>query len=238
MKLRPSPSDALLVDDLTFAVRWSARRRTVGLSVRRGGELRVAAPVGMGARPLEAIVRDKLPWVRRKLAELEALEVTAPCHYVDGERLPYLGRTYRMTAVDHPPRPVALRHGRLEIDQALDGETRDAVLDWYLARARARLPARVAALAPHVNAAPDEVVVRDIGKTRWGVCNCRRRRLSLHWQLVTLPPDLLDYVVVHELAHLHEPNHGPAFWAHVARVLPDWKDRRLRLARRRHHRLD
>jgi hypothetical protein len=73
------------------------------------------------------------------------------------------------------------------------------------------------------------VVVRDLGKRRWGVCEHRTLTVTFHWQLVTQPADLIDYVVVHELAHLHEPNHGKEFWGRVADVLPDYKQRRKRL---------
>jgi predicted metal-dependent hydrolase len=83
-----------------------------------------------------------------------------------------------------------------------------------------------------VGAAPAAVVVRDLGKRRWGVCDHRTLTVSFHWQLITQPAALIDYVVVHELAHLHEPNHGPAFWRRVEDVLPDCKQRRKRLSRR------
>jgi predicted metal-dependent hydrolase len=73
------------------------------------------------------------------------------------------------------------------------------------------------------------VVVRDLGKRRWGVCEHRTLTVTFHWQLVTQAPELVDYVVVHELAHLHEPNHGKGFWQRVADVLPDYKERRKRL---------
>ena len=66
----------------------------------------------------------------------------------------------------------------------------------------------MARYVPLVGAAPAAVVVRDLGKRRWGVCDHRTLTVSFHWQLITQPPDLVDYVVVHELAHLHEPNHG------------------------------
>ena len=116
------------------------------------------------------------------------------------------------------------------MDRALDGDARGAVIAWYEARAREYIGAAVARFAPLVGATPAGVVVRDLGKRRWGVCDHRTRTVSFHWQLITQPPDLVDYVVVHELAHLHEPNHGPGFWRRVADVLPDCKERRKRLS--------
>jgi len=89
------------------------------------------------------------------------------------------------------------------------------------------LGARVAHFAAVVGVAPPPLTVKDM-RSRWGSCSAKGR-VSLHWGLVLLDPALLDYVVVHELCHLRELNHGPAFWRRVAAVLPDWRERRKRL---------
>jgi predicted metal-dependent hydrolase len=233
VSLRRPPLESLTVDDLRFAVRWSTRRRTIAITVKRDGGLVVAAPARASARRLEQVVRAKLPWVRRKLAEFEALgPPPEPRQVVAGESFPYLGREYVLTLADRPPQPVVLRNGFLEVDRTLDGGARAAVVAWYEAQARDYIGAAVARYAPHVGAAPAAVVVRDLGKRRWGVCDHRSLTVSFHWQLITQPPDLVDYVVVHEITHLHEPNHGPEFWRRVADVIPDCKERRKRLSRR------
>jgi predicted metal-dependent hydrolase len=230
VSLRRTPIDSLTVDGLRFAVRWSSRRRTVGITVKRDGELVLAAPVRTSQRRLEAVVREKLPWVRRKLAEFEALgPPPQPRRVVAGELFPYLGREYRLVLADAPAERVALGDGTLELDGSLDGKARRALLAWYQARATEAVEAAVARFVPLVGAAPARVVVRDLGKRRWGVCEHRTLTVTFHWQLVTQPADLLDYVVVHELAHLHEPNHGKEFWRRVADVVPDYKERRKRL---------
>jgi predicted metal-dependent hydrolase len=230
---RRPPIESLAVDDLRFAVRWSTRRRTIGITVKRDGALIIAAPARTSARRLEAVARQKLPWVRRKLAEFEALgPPPEPRRVVAGELFPYLGREYRLDLADRPPRPVAIDGDALRVDRTLDGEARRAVVAWYEARAREYIDEAVTRYVPLVGAAPAAVVVRDLGKRRWGVCDHRTLTISFHWQLITQPSELVDYVVVHELAHLHEPNHGAAFWMRVEDVLPDCKERRRRLSRR------
>ena len=93
-----------------------------------------------------------------------------------------------------------------------------------------RIAARIAHFAPSVGALPAAVIVRDLGKRRWGSCDGRTRTVSFHWQLILLPPAIIDYVVVHELVHLHELNHGSEFWRRVVDVLPDCRQRRAWLA--------
>jgi predicted metal-dependent hydrolase len=232
VSLRRPPIESLTVDDLRFSVRWSARRRTVGITVKRDGELILAAPARTSTRRLETVVREKLPWVRRKLAEFEALgPPPEPRQVVAGELFPYLGREYRLELADRPPQAVTISGDVLEVDRALDGDARTKVVAWYEARAREYIDDAVARFVPLVGAAPSSIVVRDLGKRRWGVCDHRTLTVSFHWQLITQPPELVDYVVVHELAHLHEPNHGPRFWRRVEDVLPDCRERRKRLTR-------
>ena len=231
VRLSRAPIDTIAVDDLRFAVRWSRRRRTIGISVARDGGLRVLAPAGVSARRLEETVRARLPWVRRKLAEFAALgPPPAATRLTDGEHLPYLGRSHLLRLVDAPAVPFALRRGRFELARELDGAARPEVVRWYTAHAAAHLGARVDHFAPLVGASPAEVVVRDLGARRWGVCDGRTRVIGFHWELVMQRPEAVDYVVVHELAHLHEPHHQRAFWRRVEGVMPDWKQRRALLA--------
>ncbi len=231
MRWNRKPVDSLTIDGLTFAVRWSNRRRTVGITVTREGSLRVAAPTKLPERVLVTAVRDKLPWVRRKLTQFTAQGPPPPPRRFDeGERLPYLGRRYRLTLVDVEHPPVRLMRGRLELARCLDGEAREALQQWYVERGQSYLERRVRCHAGLVGASPAHVVVRDLGTRRWGTCHFHTRTVTFHRDLMTLPPALVDYVVVHELAHLLEPNHGAGFWRHVERVVPDWRARRRALS--------
>jgi predicted metal-dependent hydrolase len=228
--------DSLTCDGVTFAVRWSRRRRTIGISIDRAGVLAVAAPVGCSARRLEKIVRGKLPWVRRKLEEMGLQSGPRPGRrFADGEVMPYLGRSYRVRLVDDPVAPVRLHRGRFELDRALAGDpsaARERVTAWYADHATVWLCGRVRAWAPLLGAAPTQVSVRDLGQ-RWGTCTAKGK-VSLHWGLVLLPPGIAEYVVVHELAHLCELNHGKRFWALVEGRMPDYRERRTWLSKHAH----
>ena len=95
-------------------------------------------------------------------------------------------------------------------------------------KAKTVFPERVAFFAPLVGVSPSGITVTD-ARTRFGSCSSRGR-LSFSLRLLTYPPEAVDYVVVHELCHLLHLNHSPAFWAEVARVLPDYRDRRRLLS--------
>ncbi len=123
--------------------------------------------------------------------------------------------------------PLRLHEGRFELLAAAHAEAAEHFRAWYRRRAADVLNARVAHFTPLVGVAPPHVTVKDM-RSRWGSCSAKGR-VSLHWGLVLLAPALLDYVVVHELCHLRELNHQPAFWRRVEAVLPDWRERRKRL---------
>ena len=99
---------------------------------------------------------------------------------------------------------------------------------WYRQRGVTWLPRRIRPWAERMGLRPGDLDVRDLGY-RWGSLG-KSDRLNIHWAAMQLPVSLLDYVIVHELAHIEQPRHTPAFWATVERALPDYDQRRTRLA--------
>jgi hypothetical protein len=218
---RERHNDALTLDGLTFAVRWSDRRRTIGITVRDDGRLEIAVPSGSRMRQVEEVVRGKLPWVRRKLAEAAARPAPPERRWVDGERLPYLGVEYPLILVADGGVPVRLYRGRFLMEPAAADDGRRTMIDWYTRRARAVIDRRLPVLCATVAAEPSSIVVKDLGR-RWGTCDAHGR-LRFHWQIVQFPQPVFDYIVVHELAHLHELNHSALFWRRVERALPEYR---------------
>jgi predicted metal-dependent hydrolase len=220
------------IDGLEFAVRESTNRRTVGITVDRDGSLLLHAPAGCDLDTLAAWARSKRGWLFRKLAEKDLLLSSHPTkQFVTGEGFDYLGRHYRLLLTDdHAASPVKLERGRLRIPRAAirASDGRAAMISWYRSRALAWLPWRITPWAERMSVAPGDLQVRDLGY-RWGSLG-RNDRLNLHWAAMQLPVSLVDYVIVHELAHIHQPRHTPAFWATVERTMPDYEGRKSRLA--------
>jgi predicted metal-dependent hydrolase len=224
-------SPGLVVGDLRFDVVLSARRRTMELSVERDGALVIRAPEGATRARLEAFIREKRTWVYRKVAEKEALRHAVPVReYVSGEGFLYLGRSYRLLVVNRQDVPLRLEAGRFRLLRSEVGRGRAHFIRWYAEHGRTWLRRRVEMLAPRVGVEPGAVEVRDLGY-RWGSCGSSRT-LNFNWVTTLLPPSIVEYVVVHELVHLCERNHTPAFWRRVERAMPDYARRKAWLAER------
>jgi predicted metal-dependent hydrolase len=222
-------TETLQLGGLEFAVRRSDRRRTLGLTVDRGGELVAHVPAGTSAEELSRWINTKLLWVHRKLAlkEEAAPKVRAP-EYISGEAFCYLGRRYRLKLVDRQEQPLQFDGSRFTLRcDARPAETH--FRQWYIQTGAAWLQRRVAALSARTSRKPRRVEVRDLG-FRWGSCG-RHEVLFFNWKVLQLPVRLVDYVIAHELVHLVEGHHGPAFWAALGRAMPDWPKRKDALAR-------
>jgi predicted metal-dependent hydrolase len=216
-----------------------ATRRTIGFVVGPRG-LAVSAPRWVSQPQIDSAVQIKADWILRKLAEqgqrLVQLDA-ARIDWHDGVRLPYLGEdllvrttTALTRTVLQEPQPLhdqpRTLHLRLPAG-ATSAQLRDAVQRWLQQQARALFEARMA----HYAAAMGVQVTRlrlSSARTRWGSASSDGS-VRLNWRLVHFPLATLDYVVVHELAHLHEMNHSPAFWAIVRGVMPDYEQRRRTL---------
>lgn len=223
-------SGALALDGFTIPVEIGGTSRRARLTVERDGSLRLRAAKDIEQAELQAFVASKREWIYSKLAEKELLH-TDPIvkELVDGEGFLYLGRSHQLRITDSDESAVRLHRGRLVLPRPLAVDGPGAIIAWYRTRGTTWLRPRVADWAMRLRVEPHAIEAADLGY-KWGSATAEGR-VRIHWATLQLIPSLVDYVVVHELAHLHEPHHGPAFWALVGRVMPDYEDRRSRLAR-------
>ncbi|MGS0979418.1 M48 family metallopeptidase [Burkholderia gladioli] len=217
------------VDDLQFTVRRSGSRRTMQITVERNGELVLCAPPDVDDTHLREFVAEKRFWIYTKLAEKDRLKRSVPSkEFVGGEGFLYLGRSHRLKLVDQQDAPLKLVNGRFALRRDALPSAREHFIRWYSERARAWLSTRVAEYQSRMEVVPAGVKVQDLGY-RWGSCG-KGDWLYFHWKSVLLPARIAEYVVVHEIAHLHEPHHTPAFWLRVERAMPDFAHRKAWLA--------
>ncbi len=227
--------------EVAYLLRRSARR-SIGFSVGQQG-LEVTAPQWVAMPEIESALQTKAGWIVRKLQEAgqrQQIKQEARILWQDGGVLDYLGQpmilrltggastllvtrqTHREQGADgsqslHLPLPV----------QAPAAQVRAAVQAWILREARSYFTARMLHHAATMDVRWNALRLTS-ASTRWGSANSSGI-IRLNWRLMQHSPQIIDYVVVHELAHLHHMDHSPQFWAVVAQVLPDWKQLRRAL---------
>jgi predicted metal-dependent hydrolase len=221
----------LVVNDLRFEVRRSDRRRALEITVDRSGELILSAPPDVPDARLRDFAQRKRMWVYKQLARRDAASRETPRKvFTDGEGFAYLGRTYRLRLVTESDAAVKLQSGRFVMPKALARNGSEHLIRWYCERARSWLEGKVADYAARMEVVPTGVRVRDLGY-RWGSCG-KGEVLYFHWKTILLPARIAEYVVVHEMAHLHEPHHTPEFWRRVERAMADFERRKAWLVER------
>jgi predicted metal-dependent hydrolase len=204
-----------------------ARRRSIGFVVGSEG-LRVSAPRWLPQADIERALLQKSDWILRKLVEQteRARRVEAArIEWRDGGMLKFLGRPVWLR-LDPALSGVRLdESGSLVLLglplSATETQVRDAVQAWLKRRARAVFEPR----CQHFSAALGVQMTQlrlSSAQTRWGSASVDGT-IRLNWRLIHFAPDIIDYVVAHELAHLREMNHSARFWAVVASVLPDYQ---------------
>ncbi|MBL9028078.1 MAG: M48 family metallopeptidase [Myxococcales bacterium] len=220
--------------EIPYEIRRSARRATVSLAIEPEGGLFVTAPAATPITKLDHVVRSKARWITQHLAQRVRAPEPAAREFVSGETCLYLGRQYRLAVVQSEQvGPIQLRAGRLHlaIPSALPkgrepAYTRAALVDWYRRRAREHLPPWLRSFAARLGVHHVAVLVADQAK-RWGSCSGRTVRLN--WRVMQAPKRVIEYVLAHEAVHLVHEHHGPAFWAMLGRLMPDYEVRKARL---------
>ena len=215
-----------------YLLRHSSRR-SIGFSIGAEG-LVVTAPGWVGLREAHAALLSKADWIVRKLEQAgqrQALQAAARVQWADGGVLDYAGRAMRLsltpgTAQAH--REVDAAGGQLLClplaREAPAAQVRAAVQAWMLRQARPHFTARLLHFAPLLEVQWNALRLTS-ARTRWGSANTGGV-IRLNWRLMQHAPAVIDYVVVHELAHLRHMDHSPRFWGVVESVLPEWKQLR------------
>lgn len=219
--------ERIAIKDIAVEVRRSARRKTVELSVERDGRVLLYAPDKTDQEKLEAMVREKLLWIYRQLGRKEEELYQMPAkEYVSGEGFYYHGRKYRLKILDEPQpfrngEALRFQGNRFLMPRAVASRGREVFIHWYGKRAAEWIPKRVHMLQDRVGIQPESIEIRDLG-FRWGSCT-EKGKILFHWRLILLPPERIDYLILHELVHLHEHNHSPAFYERLRRAAPEYE---------------
>jgi predicted metal-dependent hydrolase len=210
-----------------YHVRASARARRLSLRMREKDAVEIVVPPFLRGVNPERVLREMEGWILRTMDRMQHRARTAPAQPVGaGSVISFLGRslTVRVGDTDRKRVTVSLEGEELWVVHpgGAKVDIAGAVRRWCLAQAKTIIPRRVVELNSRWNLPCSSVVVRN-QKTRWGSCS-RKGTLSLNWRLVLIPPEVMDYLIFHELAHLREMNHSPRFWKVVASLCPAYAE--------------
>jgi len=198
------------------------------------GKVRVAAPQSMALDTIRLFVISKLAWIRSQQRKLQTQERETPREFLNKESHYLWGKRYQLEisfadmapAVSMTPRKV-----RLQVRLGADQRRCEEVLDgWYRQQVREAVPALLAKWERLLGVKAARVFVQRM-KTKWGSCTPESGYIRLNTDLAKKPPECLEYIVVHELVHLHEPTHNERFSALMDLYLPNWQHLRRQLNR-------
>lgn len=199
------------------------KRRSIALIIQQDGSLLVRAPIRASDRTIRAFVEKKAGWIQSKQALVKSVYPQAvEKKYVNGESFWYLGILYPLEIVDRANQPIEF-HERFLLDRSVLPKAQWYFTQWYKEQAFQIISERVREYADKNGFIYRQVKITS-AQRRWGSCSAKGS-LCFSWRLVMAPLHVIDYVVVHELAHLKEKNHGKTFWAKVCALMPDYKQK-------------
>jgi predicted metal-dependent hydrolase len=216
----------MLVNDITVEILKKNNKNLHLYVLPPDGKVRVSAPYAMKDETIQSFVLTKMGWVKNQIQKFKNQLRQTERQYVTGESHYLWGRRYRLKLLPTTGASfVSIVSGdmRLYARKGATAQQKDAVItEWYRERIKAKIPAlmdewqqRIGVIAPHWQ-------VKNM-RTRWGTCNAVKKRIWINLQLAKKPVECLEYVIVHELCHLLEKNHGHTFVALMDRHLPGWQ---------------
>ena len=213
---------------ISYIVRRSARARHVRLEVRWETGLTVVIPKSYKVKWLPSLLRAKQAWILGKLAKHGKVQLfSVEKELKSGDTIPYLGRNLELVIRQNHCNAdsVKLEQNTLAVSLNPASNGVDVALErWYRMQAAKLIKNRADELSARLGLTYNRLVIRG-QRTRWGSCSYKGN-LSFNWKLMIAPEPVIDYVIIHELAHLKEMNHTKRFWALVAEHCPWWREHR------------
>ncbi len=203
--------------------------KRINITVRWDGSIKVTMPLWMNEQVIGEVLERRRRWIERKLEEMRVRRERFPSCYQfkEGEIFWIFGHAAVLQVLEGDEEEVIVKDGALQI--RVPGrepeKVRAALVRWYKKQALKAVEERVDEFSPLLGIRPEGIELGE-WKRKWGVCEVPGRIVKFNWRLAQLPDELIDFIVVHELAHLSHPRHGKNFWHNIKRVLPDYASRR------------
>lgn len=205
-----------------------SKRKTLALIIRPDGTLEVRAPLRLSKMDILEWVTSKREWIEKHRQEVlkAQAEKAKPANrpLQSGDLIYILGQSYPLHIIESRNSTLRLETTRLVMSSELLPNAAAVLQNFLSNHLNLTLSLRLPYFTDLIGKAPAKVRLSK-ARTRWGSCSSKGN-IAFNWRLGMAPPEIIDYLIVHELAHLNHPNHSRAFWAEVARILPDYKARK------------
>jgi predicted metal-dependent hydrolase len=209
-----------MLKDVEFTVKRS-NRKTISIYVERDGTVSVLAPKTMEEAALEEAIQSKAYMIYKHLAEWEQANASRINRtFVNGQSYMYLGRNYRLEFVEEQDVPLKLKHGYFLLKKSEAENAEKHFIQFYKTKGLPKLIDYINEFKAKMNVEPKDIKIMEL-QNRWGSCT-EKGNLNFHWKCIMAPVRTIQYIVVHELAHLIQMNHSPAFWQEIDRIFPDY----------------
>jgi len=201
-----------------------SKRRTVSIEVHPRGEVIVRAPKRASKQDINDFIEDKIQWIKKTLLRFKNhFPKIEEKKFITDEQFLYLGNSYPLQIVDDNHNPFVFDE-HFKVTTTAQPQAKQLFTTWYQQKAHEILQERISHFAPLLAVNYQRMRLSNATK-RWGSCSAKGS-INFNWRLVMAPLPVIDYVVVHELAHLREMNHSSRFWQLVGSILPDYAEQR------------
>lgn len=196
-------------------------RKTIALEVTSSLSLVVRAPYGLKEEFIRVLIDKSRPWIDRKLKFMRDRNIQSPRKgFLDGENFLYLGKSHRLNILGGLNPPLIFKDAFF-LNSEYNDSARQLFTNWYKDSAQRKILERVELYSGVSGLKYGKVNITN-ARHRWGSCG-RRNSLNFSWRLIMAPLEIIDYVVVHEIAHLAVKDHSKRFWQKVSQLFPDYK---------------
>lgn len=218
---------------IKYSLKESPDRKNATIKVENR-EVSLHIPLGTDRETYESIISKKAPWILKQLAEYDEINPrNKELQFISGESLPYLGRYYRLkvTKVNSEIPSLKFLNGKFEAtvpEHSKPNEYRILLYplykEWIYHKSTLFAEKRIKRFIDRLGQSPKGITLREMEK-RWGSCT-PQRQILLNWRIFLAPVSIVDYVLAHEIAHLKEMNHTPAYWETLRMLIPDYEERK------------
>ena len=201
-----------------------SKRSSIGITVERNGSIVVNAPQELEKDEIDKHVYKKRLWIWEKLAiKKEHNDKVTQKKFISGESFSYLGRSYRLKIVDEDS-ALKLKNGWFILGKKYQPKAKELFKIWYTQHLKDKIKERLESLNKNLNLEIPEYKIMELGY-RWGSCT-KDGVLNFNWKIAMAPIGVIDYIIIHEIAHFKEHTHNERFWREVQRLMPSYIEKK------------